>query len=117
MVVWGTFEVYGAGGISMRRSVHILLVSLALTALSAATPAHAGPDVRAAPVGPVTAENIGDPERLPVPGYIVPSRKYVPPADQRAHKDKRRWARPPAATRPAPAAPDTRTGAETGADR
>ena len=90
----------------MRRSIHVLLAVSALSV--AAIPASAGPAVRAAPVGAVTAENVGDPDRLPVPGYVVPSRKYVPPADQRAHKDKRRWARPPATARTAPT--DVKTG-------
>lgn len=88
----------------MRRSVHIMLAACALFLTAAAAHAQSGPAVRAAPVGAVTAETVGDPDRLPVPGYIVPSRKYVPPADQRAHKDKRRWTRPPAAARTVPPA-------------
>jgi len=83
----------------MRRSIHILLAASALSLTAAPVFAQSGPAVRAAPVGSVTAEVMGDPERLPVPGYVVPSRKYMPPADQRAHKDKRRWARPPAAAK------------------
>lgn len=62
----------------------------------AATPALAqsGPAVRAAPVGTVTAEEVPDPERLPVPADVLPQYGEAAPADNRVHKDKRRWARP-----------------------
>lgn len=60
--------------------------------------AHAaGPAVQAAPVGAVSAESLGDPDRLPNPGDVIvpaPTTQVTAP-DPRPHKDKRRrWVRP-----------------------
>ena len=91
MVVWSTFEVHGPGGPFMHRfTVFFMLLSIA----AAPALAQSGPAVRAAPVGTVTAETVPDPERLPVPADVLPQYGEAAPADNRVHKDKRRWARP-----------------------